>query len=210
MNKLLGIIVLGLLLSGNAYAKIDESYKKQIYEGCINDAKKDNNYNNESIKFCKCYVKQFDKKFDNERFLWFLNVDENTKKAVVAIELAPPCYPEKKEVKKKSKSSKNTKDISISCLNDKIGSRQYILEEKNKVIYEGNYSWDFSSNPNYNAITWNDKKIWVSFNDRVDTRISENIEIDRTTGVLLHRLSYPDGDNKRVVWNCKLTTAAKF
>ena len=45
MKKLLGIVVLGLLLSGNAYAKIDESYKKQIYEGCINDAKKDNNYN---------------------------------------------------------------------------------------------------------------------------------------------------------------------
>ena len=67
MKKLLSIIVLGLLLSGNAYAKIDKSYVKQIYEGCISDAKQNNDYNSNSKKFCKCYANQFNIKFNNDQ-----------------------------------------------------------------------------------------------------------------------------------------------
>ena len=92
MKKLLGIVVLGLLLSGNAFAKIDSSYEKQIYEGCINDAKQNNDYNSASKKFCKCYANQFDKKFNNEQLINFLNKNQQEQAQIVNNEISPPCY----------------------------------------------------------------------------------------------------------------------
>tara|TARA_B100000768_G_scaffold163083_1_gene164070 strand:+ start:424 stop:1056 length:633 start_codon:yes stop_codon:yes gene_type:complete len=210
MKKLfLSILVAGLLLSGNAFAKIDKSYVKQIYEGCISDAKQNNDYNSNSKKFCKCYANQFNIKFNNDQLIEFLSKSDQEKAQIVGTQLAPPCY----RITKKTKSQKKdlNKDTSISCINVNTGSsRQYILENKNEIIYEGNYSWDFSENPFYITKEWNRQRIWVSFRDRVDTKIFEDIEIDRTTGVLLHRLSYPDGDVQRFVWNCKSTEASKF
>ena len=79
MKKLLSIIVLGLLLSGNAYAKIDKSYVKQIYEGCISDAKQNNDYNSNSKKFCKCYANQFNIKFNNDQLIEFLSKSDQEK-----------------------------------------------------------------------------------------------------------------------------------
>ena len=77
------------------------------------------------------------------------------------------------------------KDTSISCINVNTGSsRQYILENKNEIIYEGNYSWDFSENPFYITKEWNRQRIWVSFRDRVDTKIFEDIEIEMESIVI--------------------------
>ena len=93
MKKLLSILVLGLLLSGNAYAKIDKSYVKQIYEGCISDAKQNNDYNSDSKKFCKCYANQFNIKFNNDQLIEFLSKSDQEKAQIVGTQLAPPCYP---------------------------------------------------------------------------------------------------------------------
>ena len=48
MKKLLTILILSILFTSSAYAKIDKSYVKQIYKGCINDAKQNNDYNSDS------------------------------------------------------------------------------------------------------------------------------------------------------------------
>jgi len=76
-------LVAGLLLSGNAYAKIDDSYQQQIYYGCINDAKKNNDYNSDSKKFCKCYANQFNKRFDNEQLIKFLSKSDQAKAQII-------------------------------------------------------------------------------------------------------------------------------
>ncbi len=115
MKKLLGIVVLGLLLSGNAYAKIDSSYEKQIYEGCINDAKRNNDFNSASKKFCKCYANQFDKKFNNEQLLKFLNKSQQEQAKIINNEISPSCYPKSKKKNKKSISILPSKLPVLEC-----------------------------------------------------------------------------------------------
>ena len=84
MKKLFStILVLGLLLSNSANAKIDKSYVKQIYEGCISDAKQNNDYNSDSKKFCKCYANEFNKKFNNAGLMEFMNKSDQEKAQIV-------------------------------------------------------------------------------------------------------------------------------
>lgn len=112
MIKIITIIIFSFLFSANAFAKIDSSYKKQIYEGCINDAKQNNDYNSASKNFCKCYANQFDKKFNNEQLLNFLNKSQQYQAKVVQNEIAPICYPKSKVSKKTNNSIIILKDCS--------------------------------------------------------------------------------------------------
>ena len=137
MKKILGIVVLGLLLSGNAFAKIDSSYEKQIYEGCINDAKQNNDYNSASKKFCKCYANQFDKKFNNEQLINFLSKSDQVKAQIVQNEIAPPCYPNASNVSNSSK-----KIIKLKDCNNMDGNPTELKE-----LY---YEIDL----NKNSVTW--------------------------------------------------------
>ena len=59
MKKLLGIIVLGLLLSGNAYAVSDHSLSIW-YNQCSNAG--------HGHKFCKCNIEVMDKKLSQYEF----------------------------------------------------------------------------------------------------------------------------------------------
>mgnify|MGYP001435053193 CR=1 FL=1 len=108
MKKILLFLILSFLFNSNSFAKIDSSYEKQIYEGCINDAKQNNDYNSASRKFCKCYANQFDKKFNNEQLINFLSKSDQAKAQIVQNEIAPPCYPKSK---KKNKNSTNSSKI---------------------------------------------------------------------------------------------------
>ena len=93
MKRFLTIFILSILFTSSAYAKIDKSYVKQIYEGCINDAKQNNDYNSDSKKFCKCYANQFNIKFNNDQLIEFLSKSDQAKAQIVETQLAPPCYP---------------------------------------------------------------------------------------------------------------------
>ena len=93
MKKLIWVIFISLCLSSSAYAKIDESYVKQIYEGCISDAKQNNDYNSDSKKFCKCYANEFNKKFNNDQLIEFLSKSDQEKAQIIQNEISPPCYP---------------------------------------------------------------------------------------------------------------------
>ena len=90
-------MVLGLILVGNAYAKIDKSYVNQIYDGCISDAKQNNDYNSDSKKFCKCYANEFNKKFNNAGLMEFMNKSDQAKAKIIQNEISPPCYPVSKK-----------------------------------------------------------------------------------------------------------------
>ena len=202
MKKILGIIVLGLLLSGNAYAKIDKSYVNQIYDGCISDAKQNNDYNSDSKKFCKCYANEFNKKFNNAGLMEFMNKSDQAKAKIIQNEISPPCYP----VTKKTNNNKTN----ITCINNKDGSSwSFIIDDKNKIIYEDD--WNTSTNGNYKELEWNDKKIYIMYNTGGEEHlIHEMLKVDRTSGVLQQWLDFPDGKKIHRVFNCKLTEAAKF
>ena len=108
MKKIIILTFLTFIFSSNTFAKIDDSYKQQIYYGCINDAKRNNDFNSASKKFCKCYANQFDKKFNNEQLVKFLNKSQQEQAKIVNNEIAPPCYPKSK---KKNKNSTNSSKI---------------------------------------------------------------------------------------------------
>ena len=93
MKKIVILTFLTFIFSSNAFAKIDDSYKQQIYYGCINDAKQNNDFNSASRKFCKCYANQFDKKFNNEQLVKFLNKSQQEQAQIVQNIISPPCYP---------------------------------------------------------------------------------------------------------------------
>ena len=93
MKKLLTFLILSILFTSSAYAKIDKSYVKQIYEGCINDAKQNNDYNSDSKKFCKCYANEFNKRFNNAGLIEFMNKSDQAKAQIIQKEISPPCYP---------------------------------------------------------------------------------------------------------------------
>tara|TARA_B100001540_G_C15696874_1_gene591956 strand:+ start:310 stop:1014 length:705 start_codon:yes stop_codon:yes gene_type:complete len=94
MKKIIILIFLTFIFSSNAFAKIDDSYKQQIYYGCINEAKQNNDYNSASKKFCKCYANQFNKKFNNNSLINFLNKSPELQAQYVQNEIAPACYPD--------------------------------------------------------------------------------------------------------------------
>ena len=128
-------MVLGLLLSGNAYAEIDRSYVKQIYEGCISDAKQNNDYNSNSKKFCKCYANQFNIKFNNDQLIEFLSKSDQAKAQIVETQLAPPCY---------SASSNSTSSGKLITLKDCMSKSQkkeieewyYEVDINNRIVIE--------------------------------------------------------------------------
>jgi len=100
MKKLIWVIFISLCLSSSAYSKIDKSYVNQIYEGCISDAKQNNDYNSDSKKFCKCYANEFNKKFNNAGLMKFMNKSDQAKAKIIQNEISPPCYPVSKKKKK--------------------------------------------------------------------------------------------------------------
>jgi len=94
MKRFLTILILSILFTSSAYAKIDDSYKQQIYYGCINEAKQNNDYNTDSKKFCKCYTNEFNKKFNNNSLINFLSKSPELQAQYVQNEIAPVCYPD--------------------------------------------------------------------------------------------------------------------
>ena len=110
MKKLIWIVFISLYLSSSAYAKIDDSYQQQVYYGCINDAKKNNDYNSASKNFCKCYANQFNKKFNNEQLVKFLSKSPQEQAQMVENEIAPPCYSKSNTSQSSSKSKIVLKD----------------------------------------------------------------------------------------------------
>jgi len=217
MKKLLGIIVLGLLLSGNAYAKIDKSYVKQIYEGCISDAKQNNDYNSDSKKFCKCYANEFNKRFDNEQLIKFLSKSDQAKAQIIQNEISPPCYPTTNKVKQ------NKNEIEINCLletrlnintgeTNLVGvSRMFIIDEKNQILYDN--GMDLSAGLSWSIWRWNEKEIDVSSRTGDNNKTwweDTKLRLDRTTGIMVQESHYHDGDKFRYFFKCKLAEAAKF
>ena len=115
MIRIILIIIFSIVLSTNVFAKIDSSYEKQIYEGCINDAKRNNDFNSASKKFCKCYANQFNKKFNNEQLVKFLNKSQQEQAKIINNEISSPCYPKSKKKNKKSISILPSKLPVLEC-----------------------------------------------------------------------------------------------
>ena len=91
MRKIFLFVVLILILNTNAYSIVSEVYLKPIYENCINDAKKNNDYNNESKRFCKCYTNAFNEKFDNKELINFMMKKDQDKTQFIQNEILPMC-----------------------------------------------------------------------------------------------------------------------
>ena len=107
MKKLFLYIFMVLILNTNAYSIVSEVYLKPIYENCINDAKKNNDYNNESKKFCKCYTNAFNEKFDNQELMNFMMKKDEVKTQFIQNEMLPMC------LGKTSTQKSSTKKIKI-------------------------------------------------------------------------------------------------
>ena len=219
MKKLFTILLLTLLMCGNGSAKIDSSYEKQIYEGCINDAKQNNDYNSASKKFCKCYANQFDKKFNNEQLINFLSKSDQAKAQIVQNEIAPPCYPKTNE----KKANQNNNEIEINCFLESrldlntgktnlVGTSQmWIIYEKKRILEQDGI--DLSDGLDWSVWTWNEKIIDVSYKfGQADLTWwdKSNLRLDRTTGIMVIDSKYHDGDNFRYFFKCKLAEAPKF
>ena len=135
MKRFLTIFILSILFTSNAYAKIDKSYVKQIYEGCISDAKQNNDYNSNSKKFCKCYANQFNIKFNNDQLIEFLSKSDQEKAQIIGTQLAPPCN---------SASSNSTSSGKLITLKDcmsksqkkKIEEWYYEVDINNRIVIE--------------------------------------------------------------------------
>ena len=65
MKKLLGIVVLGLLLSGNAYALTND--QKEMYEGCVEDAT--HLEQSRAKQYCKCITIMITDKYSIDEIL---------------------------------------------------------------------------------------------------------------------------------------------
>ena len=194
MKRFLTIFILSILFISNAYAKIDKSYVKQIYEGCISDAKQNNDYNSNSKKFCKCYANEFDKKFTNEQLIEFLSKSDQAKAQIIQNEISPSCYSATNKVKQ------NKNEIEINCLletrlnlntgeTNLVGlSRIFIIDEKNKILYDNGV--DLSDGFSWSIWSWNEKKIDVSYSfgsNEADKKTwwDDILRLDRTTGIMV-------------------------
>ncbi len=91
MKKLLVIIVLGLLLSGNAFAKVDKKLLKDMSNGCIYAAKANNDYGSEAKKFCKCMTNTFNKKMNTSQFKKYLNSSQSQQNKWMKENVTPVC-----------------------------------------------------------------------------------------------------------------------
>ena len=63
MKKLLGIVVLGLLLSGNAYAL--NAYQNEIYQGCLETSQHVGN--KRAKQYCRCVTLMVTDKYTIEQ-----------------------------------------------------------------------------------------------------------------------------------------------
>ena len=130
MKNFLTILIFSVLFTSSAYSKIDKSYVKQIYEGCISDAKQNNDYNSDSKKFCKCYANQFNKRFNNEQLIEFLSKSDQAKAQIIQNEISPPCYPT---------TNKNSKIITFKrCFDESFENFEEAIEvsEVSERYYE--------------------------------------------------------------------------
>ena len=144
MKKLLTIFILSILFTSNAYAKIDKSYVKQIYEGCISDAKQNNDYNSDSKKFCKCYANEFNKRFNNAGLIEFMNKSDQAKAQIIQNEISPPCYP----TSNSSQKSNSNLIILKDCYNkerfnsfkewERFEEYYFEIDIANKLVIENN------------------------------------------------------------------------
>ena len=91
MKKIFLYVFLVLILNTNAYSIVSESYLKPIFKNCLNDAKKNNDDNNESWKFCKCYTNAFNEKFDNQELINFMMKKDEVKTQFIQNEILPMC-----------------------------------------------------------------------------------------------------------------------
>ena len=65
MKKLLAIVVLGLMLSGNACALTDD--QKELYEGCVEDST--HLEENRAKQYCKCITIMITEKYTIDEIL---------------------------------------------------------------------------------------------------------------------------------------------
>ena len=87
MKKFLGIVVLGLLLSGNCYAKLSDEAWREMFNGCY--------YSGVQMKklkaYCTCYTNKFDINFSDETVLKFIETTDLSKHPTVE-KWARQCY----------------------------------------------------------------------------------------------------------------------
>jgi hypothetical protein len=185
------------------FAKIDSSYERQIYEGCINDAKLNNDYNSASKKFCKCYANQFDKKFNNEQLLKFLNKSQQEQAKIVNNEISPSCYPATK------KTQKINDQVEINCILSDGLSSMWLIDEKNKIIERDGV--DLSDSLDWSVLRWNEKIINVYYKFGTSERWDKNyLRLDRTTGIMVIDTEFKSGYKFRHFYKCELAEAPKF
>ena len=220
MKNFLTFLILSILFTSSAYSKIDKSYVKQIYEGCISDAKQNNDYNSDSKKFCRCYANEFNKRFDNEQLIKFLSKSDQAKAQIIQNEISPPCYPTTNKVKQ------NKNEIEINCLletrlnintgeTNLVGvSRMFIIDEKNQILYDNGV--DLSDGFSWSIWRWNEKEIDVSYSfgsNEADKKTwwDDILRLDRTTGIMVGDSHFRSNGSKfRYFYKCKLTEASKF
>ena len=76
MKKLLAIMVLGLLINNPLNAKVNTKNLNEFYNGCLNNAKRKNQYE-AGVKICTCTVKIINAKLNNDEFEKIFNSDNN-------------------------------------------------------------------------------------------------------------------------------------
>ena len=76
MSKLLSIIILSLLINNPLYAKVNTKNLNEFYNGCLDNAKRKNQYE-AGVKICTCTVKIINAKLNNNEFEKIFNSDEN-------------------------------------------------------------------------------------------------------------------------------------
>ena len=202
MKRFLTIFILSILFTSNAYAKIDKSYVKQIYEGCISDAKQNNDYNSNSKKFCKCYVNEFDKKFTNEQLIEFLSKSDQAKAQIIQNEISPPCYPTSNSSQKSTGVPADA--IRLICsTDDKTKSFEVLLIPSTKEgINMGAYGSDIEE------LQINDTYYQLS-GLFIEGKAKYHLRINRSTG--RYRSIWDGGDDSRIqVGSCEKKKENKF
>jgi len=76
MSKLLSIIILSLLINNPLYAKVNTKNLNEFYNGCLDNAKRKNQYE-AGVEICTCTVKIINAKLNNDEFEKIFNSDDN-------------------------------------------------------------------------------------------------------------------------------------
>ena len=203
MKKIFAILLLTLLIGGNASAKIDHSYLREIREGCINEAKRNNDDDTAARKFCRCYANQFDKKFNNKQLLKFLNKSQQEQAKIVNNEISPPCYPKSKKKNKKSISILPSKLPVLECtfeVNSSNGTKEITetidLAQLNKKMIKQGYGKLKITKDHYNFE-------YIQKNDGAERFVKGYV--NRATGSFLFTSSevwepfFDEGDGKMTI-----------